>query len=294
MSAAPPTDEAFRALYPFQSRFHTIGPHRLHYLDEGSGEPVVMLHGNPTWSFYYRRLAAELRATHRVIVPDHMGCGFSDKPQDYPYTLATHAANLKDLLDSLKIGRLNLVVHDWGGPIGLACAVRDPDRIARLVILNTSGFLSRRIPLRIAACRIPAFGALAVRGFNAFARAALSMAVCHRERMTPDVRAGYLRPYDSWANRVAVLRFVQDIPMSPAVPSHGIVAEIEGGLAKLKAKPMLIQWGARDWCFDLSFLDGWRRRFPEASVDAYEDAGHYVLEDAYERVIPRIKSFLLA
>ncbi len=289
------TTASFSDLYPFASHYHEIGGRRLHYLDEGAGEALVMLHGNPTWSFYYRRLVAEFRQTHRVIVPDHMGCGFSDKPQDYPYTLQTHIDNLESLLEEIVPrpgAKLTLVLHDWGGAIGMGYAARHPERIARIVVLNTAAFLATRIPFRINICRLPVFGPLVVRGLNAFARAALFMAVSKPERMTAAVKAGYLRPYGSWSERVAVLRFVQDIPLSPRAPSHGVLAEIEAKLPLFKDTPMLIQWGGRDWCFDLSFFESWRERFPQAEADVYADAGHYVLEDAHERIIPRLREFM--
>ncbi len=284
----------WRALYPFTSRYLDVPGGRLHYLDEGAGETLVMVHGNPTWSFYYRRLIAEFRASHRVIVPDHLGCGLSDKPQAFSYRLRDHIDNLERLLERTPNEPLTLIVHDWGGAIGLGYAARHPERVARLVILNTAAFRSSRIPLRIAACRIPGFGPLAVRGFNAFARCALFMATNHPERLTPAIRAGLVAPYDSWAHRVAVQRFVEDIPLSPQHPSYATLTEVEAGLAHFVQTPLLIQWGARDWCFNDHFLAEWRERFPQAEVDVYADAGHYVLEDAHERIIPRLKAFLEA
>jgi len=289
---SPTDDPRLRAMYPFDSHYHTIEGDRLHYVDEGAGEPIVMLHGNPTWSFYYRRLAAALRERYRAIVPDHMGCGFSDKPQDYPYTLSTHIRNLESLLSALRLERVTLVLHDWGGAIGMGYAVRHPENVTRIVVLNTAAFFSTRVPLRIRTCHVSFFAPLAVKGLNAFVRAALRMAVYHHERITPDVRWGYALPYDSWAHRVAILRFVQDIPRSPEDPSYEVIREIEDGLPLFRETPMLIQWGARDWCFNMSFLEGWRTRFPDAEVDVYDDAAHYVLEDAHERIIPRVREFL--
>lgn len=251
-----------------------------------------MLHGNPTWSFYYRALIAEFRATHRVIVPDHMGCGLSDKPQAYPYTLAQHIANLEALIESLTLECMTLVLHDWGGAIGMGYALRHPERVKRFVLFNTAAFPSSRIPFRIALCKLPIVGALAVRGFNAFARLAPLMACANQERMTPDVKAGYLAPYDSYAHRVAILRFVQDIPMSPAHPTYALVEEIGKGLATFIDRPMLIIWGEQDWCFTTEFLAEWQQRFPHADVHRIPDAGHYVVEDAHEQIIPWMREFL--
>lgn len=291
-SAAQPSSPDWRQLYPFASHYAETSGGRQHYVDEGEGPAVVMIHGNPTWSFYYRDLAKSLRGTNRVIVPDHMGCGLSDKPQDYPYTLRQHIDNLEHLLnDELQVQNFDLVVHDWGGAIGMGYAVRHPDRIRRLVILNTAAFLLDFCPWRIRVCRWPVVGPLAVRGLNGFARAATTMAV--RTPLSPEVRAGLLAPYDSWANRVAILRFVQDIPLRRSHPSWETVTDIQKQLHLLAEKPMLICWGMQDFCFTEAFLDIWQSYFPHARTHRFEDAGHYVLEDAGERVIPLVERFLL-
>ena len=282
---------AWRGLYPFASHFVATDGVRQHYLDEGDGPAVAMVHGNPTWSFYYRNAAIALRGAHRTIVPDHVGCGLSDKPQDYPYTLSQHIDNLEHLLnDVLQLKKVDLIVHDWGGAIGMGYAVRHPDRVGRIVVLNTAAFLMDFCPLRIRVCRWPVFGPLALRGFNAFARAAATMAV--RKPLAPAVREGLLAPYDSWAHRVAVLRFVQDIPLRPSHPSYETVANIQKGLHTLADKRMLICWGMQDFCFTEAFLDIWQSYFPQARVHRFEDAGHYLLEDAGERVVPLVERFL--
>lgn len=283
----------WRALYPFKSNFLTLADGvRLHYLDEGAGEPVVMVHGNPTWSFYYRNLVCGLRGDHRVIVPDHIGCGLSDKPQDYEYRIAQHIANLERLLiDELKLEKFSLVVHDWGGAIGCGVAVRHPERVSKIVVLNTAAFILPDCPKRIRACRIPGFGALAVRGFNAFAGAAVHMAIAHKERMTPQVKAGYLAPYGNWHDRVATLRFVEDIPLQPSHPSWKTMEELGQKLPLLDGKPMLICWGGQDFCFHDGFLKEWVNRFPNAAVHRFADADHYVLEDAGERILPLVRDF---
>jgi pimeloyl-ACP methyl ester carboxylesterase len=291
----PVDTRAFAAEYPFASRWLDLDGVRCHYLDEGPRDApaVVMLHGNPTWSFYYRTLIPALSRRHRVVVPDHVGCGLSDKPQDYPYRLEQHVRNVETLVGALGLGRLTLVLHDWGGPIGMGYAVRHPDAVARFVVFNTAAFHLPRLPLRITMCRWPLVGPLAIRGANGFARLALRWAVVHRERITPAVRAGYLAPYDGWANRVAVLRFVQDIPLEHTHPSRAVVDRIEAGLEGLRGHPMLIVWGAKDFCFTVrDALAGWRTRFPQAEVCVIDDAGHYVVEDAHERIGPRLAEFL--
>lgn len=280
-----------RQLYPFKRHFLELSGPRMHYVDEGDGSPIVMLHGNPTWSFYFRDLIAGLRGTHRVIAPDHVGCGLSDKPRCYRYTLETHVDNLERLLNHLQLTDVTLAVHDWGGAIGFGWAARHPERVSRLVIFNTAAFLGR-VPFRIRICRWPVFGGIALLRFNAFARAALTMACTKQERMTPAVRSGYLFPYSTPADRIAILQFVRDIPVSRRIPSHAVVQDIERQLPRFRDRPAIIFWGAKDFCFNDSFLDRWKTLLPRAEVHRFPDAGHYVVEDAHERILPALRSFL--
>lgn len=286
------TAEPWRELYPFRAHYLSISGQRYHYLDEGQGEPLLLVHGNPTWSFYWRNIILALRDRYRLIVPDHIGCGLSDKPQEYPYRLSTHIDNLRQLIEELRLHDVTLLSHDWGGAIGLGAAVEEPERFARLVLFNTAAFRSQWMPWRIRICRTPLLGALAVRGCNAFARAARSMAVEKHERMTPAVRAGLLAPYDSWRHRIAIQRFVEDIPMSPRHPSYATLSSIEARLPTLRRLPMLLAWGMRDWCFTPRFLERFIEFFPDAEIERFEDAGHYVIEDAHERIVPRVKRFM--
>ncbi|HEX7448713.1 MAG TPA: alpha/beta fold hydrolase [Pirellulales bacterium] len=282
----------WRPFYPFKSRWLELDGLRYHYLDEGEGEPLLLVHGNPTWSFYWRELIKPLREQYRVIVPDHIGCGLSDKPRHYEYRLATHIDNLRRLIDRLGLRQINLLAHDWGGAIGLGAAVAEPERFRRLILFNTAAFRSRRMPWRIRVCRTPLLGRLAVQGANAFARAALTLAVAKHERMTPAVRAGLLAPYDTWSNRVATHRFVQDIPLSPRHPSYATLAAIEHDLVNLRDLPVMLIWGMRDWCFTPHFLERFQQFFPEAEVHRFDDAGHYVIEDAHERIVPLLRTFI--
>jgi len=284
---------AVAAEYPFESKSIELDSgHRLHFVDEGSGEVLLCVHGNPTWSFAWRRVVREFSSTHRVIAIDHLGCGLSDKPQDYDYSLANHIANVQTLIEKLDLRNVTLLAHDWGGAIGMGAAGRMPERFARFVLFNTGAFRSKLIPLRIAVCRIPFFGTFALRGLNAFSRAAISMAVEKRERMTPAVKAGYLAPYDSWVNRVAVNRFVKDIPLKESHPSWSTLVEVETGLEQFQQHPMLLVWGEKDWCFTTDFLDEFERRFPQANTLRIPDAGHYVFEDAPEVFLPKLREFL--
>jgi haloalkane dehalogenase len=286
-----------KALYPFTGHYHDLGGLQYHYLDEGQGETVVMLHGNPTWSFYYRNLVLALRDQYRVIAPDHIGCGLSDKPVDsgYSFTLQQRVDDLESLLEALGLReKITLVLHDWGGMIGMAYASRHPERIARLVILNTGAFplpSAKKFPLALKICRDTQFGVFLVQGLNAFARIAARVG-CKRHPLSKELRDAYCSPYDTWHHRIATLRFVQDIPLSPDDPGFALIQEVADGLQRFAALPMLILWGERDFVFDYHFRDEWQRRFPAAEVHSFADCGHYILEDAAEEVIPLIQQFL--
>ncbi|MFH1747741.1 MAG: alpha/beta fold hydrolase [Planctomycetota bacterium] len=283
-------------LYPFESHWLERGGLRYHYVDEGTGSPVVCVHGNPTWSFYYRELIKALRGSHRIIAPDHIGCGLSDKPGEdaYEYVLERRVADLEALLDTLDLRNITLVVHDWGGMIGLTAALRQRERIARVVVLNTAAFmlpLGKRLPWQLWLIRrMPLVPKLLVQGLNVFARGAAHMAACRP--LAPAVRAGLLAPYDTWQNRRATLRFVQDIPLKSGDRSYELAKWTQEHLHELADIPMLICWGMRDFVFDAEFLAEWRRRFPDADAHMFADAGHYVLEDARDEVIGLVRDFL--
>lgn len=279
-----------RSIYPFEQHYFDLPCGRMHYLDEGDGPAVIMLHGNPTWSFYYRRLMAALRDRFRVIVPDHIGCGLSDKPQNYSYRLADHIANVSALVRHLGIREADMVVHDWGGAIGFGAATAGAFMVRRAVVLNTAAFVSRHVPWRIAVCKLPLFGDVVIRGLNGFAGAATWMAVARP--MAPLIREGFLLPYRNYHDRIANLRFVQDIPLGPSHPTWRTVAAIEQQLPMVRNTPMQILWGGNDWCFDDHFLAEWMQRFPHAEVHRFDHAGHYVLEDAHEEIVPRVQQFL--
>lgn len=288
----------WRGLYPFASHELILNGFKLHYLDEGpengaKDAPVLlMLHGNPTWSFYWRNLVSALRKTCRVVVPDHMGCGLSDRPasSEYSYTLDQRICDISTLIKTLDLREITLLAHDWGGAIGMGTAVRNAERFQRFVLFNTGAFHFPKIPLRIAVCRIPVFGRIAIQGFNAFARAAVTMAV--EKKLPKDVKAGLLAPYNSWKNRLATYEFVRDIPMRPRERSWETLLEVENGLTQFQNHPIALIWGMRDWCFAPEFMNCFQKFFPNAETHTFSDAGHYVVEDAWERILPILDHFL--
>lgn len=263
---------------------------RMHYLDEGEGSPIVALHGNPTWSFFYRELVKRFKSGHRMIVPDHIGCGLSDKPQNYNYTLEQHIANLEELIERLNPEPFTMVVHDWGGAIGMGYAVRHPEMIKGILFLNTAAFRSPDMPATIGLARIPWLGDLLVRGLNAFVIGALLTSTYHP--LGAYICNAYLSPYNSWNNRVGVLRFVQDIPMKPSHPSYQTLTDIENKLSLLNDVPKSFVWGARDHVFTPRFLERWKTIYPSAKTTLLEKAGHFVIEDASEKVILALRELL--
>jgi len=288
------SNDRWRKLYPFASHTLLVGGHRYHYLDEGQGPTLLLVHGNPTWSFYWRNIVLGLRDRYRLVVVDHIGCGLSDKPggDRYSYRLAQRIADLRSLVEDLDLRDITLLAHDWGGAIGMGAAAALPDRFARFVLFNTAAYTDTRIPLRIRVCRTPVLGKLGIQGLNLFAWAALSMAVERHERMTSDVKAGLLAPYDGWANRIATYRFVDDIPLAINHPSYATLRGVEEGLAQFRQHPVSLVWGMRDWCFSPHFLERFIEFFPQAEVHRFDDAGHYVIEDAHERIVPLVDEFV--
>lgn len=281
--------------YPFRSHFLTRGRWRLHYLDEGAGPPLVMLHGNPTWSFYYRHLILALRKTHRIIVPDHIGMGLSDKPpaNQYRYTLQSRIDDLDALLSALGITEdITLVVHGWGGVIGMGLAHRYPKRIKQLVVFNSTAFHlpeTKRFPWQLSLYRSP-LGSGLVRGLNVFCRGALQHCVTTR-KLSKTTRQAYLSPYQGWRNRVAVFEFIRDIPLHPRHPSYSLLTAIEQGLTQFSQLPVLICWATKDFIFDQHFLKVWSAYFPRAEIHLCR-GGHYLLEEHPERIIHLMRRFL--
>jgi pimeloyl-ACP methyl ester carboxylesterase len=279
-----------KSLYPFESHFLDLDGERYHYLDEGSGEVLLMVHGNPTWSFYYRNLVLNLRGRYRVIVPDHIGCGYSDKPQDYNYTLQQHIDNLTTLINTLQLKNITFFMHDWGGPISMGYAVEKSENVKQFIIFNTAAFWFPEIPFSLRILKNSFIGSLVVKHLNLFVWSGILMG--SRKFMTRKVKLGYLKPYNSIKNRVAVLEFIRDIPISENHESFPVLKAIEEKLPLLIDHKLLIIWGGKDPIFTKAFLREWRNRFPGASVKVIEDAGHYVVEDGIDQIIPHVENFL--
>jgi pimeloyl-ACP methyl ester carboxylesterase len=295
LAAVSEPQAPWRALYPFASHWLDVAGRRMHYLDEGDGDPqqptLLFVHGNPTWSFHWRRLILAQRNGYRCVAMDHLGCGLSDL-QPRPLRLADHIENVMRLVDALDLRRVTLVAQDWGGAIGLGALLRERERFDRIVLFNTGAFRPWFIPWRIRACRIPLVGRLALQGANAFSRAALTMTLARKRRLETDVAAGYLAPYDSWERRAAVRQFVDDIPASGTHPTWPTLESIEMRLPELAALPSLLVWGMLDWCFTPACLDRFVAVWPQAEAHRLADVGHWVVEDAPEESAMLVEDFL--
>lgn len=295
-------DWTFGGTWPYEPRWFDGADGQMHYVDEGprDGRPVVMVHGNPTWGYLYRNFIPPLvDAGHRAIVPDHLGFGRSDKP-DSPelYRIERHAERLDALLESLDLHDATVVCQDWGGPIGLSWAVRHPERVGRLFVLNTFAHRPPQkvdLPLPLRLFRMPGVGEVMVKGLDLFKRVFLFRdGVAHRERLTPEVREAYRAPHPSWSSRTPILVFPREIPAGPEGRVADLAAEIEDGLEQhFRDKPVMIHWAMKDPAFTPEMLERmWLKSFPDAEVVRLEDASHYLQEDAHERIVPALVDFV--
>ena len=300
MSDLPALPGIDPALFSFERKLHRLqsGLH-LHYVDEGpadADQTVVMLHGNPTWSFYYRKVIANLNDQFRCLVPDHIGMGLSDRPDDskYDYTLQSRVDDLGEWLDAVAPNQaIDLIVHDWGGAIGMSWAARNPERVRRIVLLNTWAFnipADESLPRSLSFART-GIGAFLINRFNAFSGLATRMATT--KKLSKDTAHGLTAPYlGKPEQRLATLRFVQDIPLKESDPAWCVLAETELNLHRLAEKSILIGWGAKDFVFNDRVLEEWQKHYPNADLEYLKDVGHYTLEDAQPEFFERIRKHL--
>ena len=299
---AETVDWTFKGTWPYEPRWFETPDGRMHYVDEGprDAKPVVMFHGNPTWGYLYRNfIRGVVDAGLRAIAVDYLGFGRSEKPnRPELYTIRRHAERVDALLESLDLHRATVVPQDWGGPIGLYWAARHPDRVERLFILNTfchrpPGKVPLPLPLRL--FRTPVVGEVMVKGLNLFTRVFLFRAgVVHHERLTPEVKEAYLAPHPTWSSRTPVLVFPREIPAGPEGPVSDLMAETEQELQRhFRPRPVKIAWAMKDLAFTPQMLEQlWLRTFPDAQVMRIDDAGHYLQEDAHERIVPALLEFV--
>ncbi|MCA9936272.1 MAG: alpha/beta fold hydrolase [Anaerolineales bacterium] len=275
--------------YPFTPQQFELPIGQMSYLDEGTGEPIVMVHGNPAWSFVYRHLIKGLRGKYRCIAMDHIGFGLSDKPFDWSYLPQAQAANLQIFLDSLDLRDMTLVVQDWGGPIGLSYAINNPERVKRLVILNTwlwpvnddwyyrgfSGFMGSGL------------GRFLIRRYNFFAKSVVRTAFGDKTKLTPHIHAHYLNPLPTPQSRKGSWVFPREI-----IGSTDWLAQLWAQRERLTDKQVMIAWGMKDIAFREKELNRWRVLFPQAAVTRYADAGHYVQDEKGPELAVLVDEFM--
>ena len=282
--SSPVIPPAVRELFPFTSRFFSVGKHRLHYVDEGQGPVLLLMHACPLWAFSFREVIRTFSSDYRVIALDQMGFGLSDKPADFDYRLEMHADHLEMFVHSLGLTDITLIMHGRGSTIGMAYAVRNPDNIRAFVTLNAMGFTGFFLPWRLQVCRIPWLGAKIVLGLDLLTR--------EFRRYPEAVRDAYSLPFPDRASKISLVRFIEDIPCVPEDDSAQSMLEVETSLWMLREKPASIIWAGKDWLYTKRSFRAWTKYFPEAEVHTIENAGRYIQEDAPDELISLLRDFL--
>jgi pimeloyl-ACP methyl ester carboxylesterase len=291
---ASPLNGDFGGTFPFEPRFLDADGVRLHYVDEGPADapPLLFIHGNPTWSYMWRRPIAELSSKgHRCVAFDHMGFGRSDKPpQLSAYSLERHVGNALSLVDALDLAGVTLVAHDWGGPIGLGALLQRPDRLRRVVLMNTWAWeLPSFLPPFLREFRTEGLGEILALGGNLFVESIPGG--MHRRDTDPVMMEAYRAPFPDYWSRAGTLAFQREIPLTERDRSARLMASIHEQLPEISA-PVKLVWGMRDPVFQPVFLDQWRELFPNAQTVELADASHFVVEDSPDAVTAAIEDFL--
>jgi cis-3-alkyl-4-acyloxetan-2-one decarboxylase len=280
-------DGDFGGTFPFEARYIEAGDVRLHYVDEGPRDaaPLLFVHGNPTWSYLWRRPIAELSADgRRCVAVDHMGFGRSGKPPQLArYTLQVHVENTLAIIDELDLREVTLVAHDWGGPIGLGAMLERRDRLRAAVLMNTWAWeLPSFVPSFIREFRTEGLGEILVLGGNLFVES-IPGGMARRDT-DPMMMEAYRAPFPDYWSRLAMLAAQRDIPFTERDRSAALMGAIHERLQELDL-PLTLLWGMRDPVFQPVFMEQWRELFPDARVVELQDAAHFVPEDRPDALI---------
>lgn len=282
-------NETFNNTFPFEPHFETINGFRMHYVDEGEGEPILCLHGMPTWGYLYRKFIKKLSIKNRVIAPDQMGFGKSDVPQNKEYKMEEHVNNLKELLITLDLRDITLVVQDWGGPIGLGFAVDFSGRIKRLVIMNTSvGVMNKD--------KKPWYAKLEEKGiydqFIMNIEGVIKGGIYNKEKITDTMIEAYTSPFPEEKYYIGALAWPKDIPVGRNHPSAAIMQHVRDNLDKLSEKEKILIWGLNDPIFPERTINWWHKIYPNIETHKIPNASHFLQEDAPKKIISIIQNFI--
>ena len=291
-------DETFNGSWPFAPHFFAGNDFKMHYVDEGQGAPLICLHGEPTWGYLYRKFIPPLSLDYRVIVPDHMGFGKSETPQDRKYTLQTHTENLAALIEDLDLHDITLVIQDWGGPIGLAYALRNPERVSRFVLMNTvTGYGGARSSglspwfqfiqdQHQAGTLDEVLGHIGTNLLSIMLRLGLSS----KEVLDPNWVEAYAAAFPDKASSIGAIEFPLDALLRRIVP---YVKEGLPLVDKIKGKPAMLAVGMEDKAIDPYYqIDDFKNLFPGAPIVEIPGAGHFSQEDAPHILVPLIQQFM--
>ncbi len=279
----------FKNEFKVESSFFSIDEHSMHYIEKGEGEQtVIMLHGNPTWVYYYRFLQSELSKNFKTYSIDHLNCGLSSRSKKF-WRLKDRIEHVLKFIKEKDLKNITLVGHDWGGAIATGVAVEVEERVNNLVLMNTACFFSLDIPKRIAICRLPVIGTFLNQTMNGFLKASFLMATS--KGLNTKEKEMYTLPYKSSDLRQGIDNFVSDIPMEKDHPTREKLDHVEMKARAFK-KPVLLLWGAKDFCFNLGFYEKIKTIFPHAEKRLFKDGNHYILEDKKDECIELIKRFI--
>ncbi len=278
-----------REEYPFESNYLELDGGRMHYIDEGEGEPIVMVHGNPSWSFLYRHMIKGLSKKFRCIAPDHLGFGLSDKPYELSYLPEGHAKNIETLIERLELKNVTLVGQDWGGPTGFSYAANNPENVKSLIVLNTWMWSVKGDLYYEAFSRFMggAIGRFLIKRYNYFVNGVMKIASGDKSKLNEHVHNHYRKPLEKPEDRKACWAMPKRI-----VGSSEWLDELWSQREKIKDKPALILWGMKDIAFREKELKKWSDLFTNREVVKFEDAGHFLQEEKGGELVPYIEEFL--
>ena len=274
--------------YPFKSHFLSLDIGKLHYIDEGQGDPIIFVHGNPGWSFEFRNIIKELSKTNRCIAPDHIGFGLSDKPYSYDYLPKQQADNFEKLLDSLNLKNITLVVNDWGGPIGLSYAIKHPEKIKKIIILNTWLWSVENDPYyrKFSGMMGGSIGRFMIKQFNIFGKMVVKKAVGDKKKLTKEIHKHYYKHLATPKDRKGCYVFPKQI-----IASSSWLDSLWQQRQKINSIPTTIIWGMKDVAFREQELNYWISNWNNPKIIKLDTIGHYPQEEAPEILIEELKNF---